>query len=83
MLLGLGLPDIDGVEGYLSLLRARSDAAIIAVAARGEEADRVVAPDEGADDYLVKPFGPAERRARIRADLRPTRCCWSPAPRRP
>jgi DNA-binding response OmpR family regulator len=69
VLLDLGLPDIDGVE-LCRRLRARSDAAIIAVTARGEEADRVVALDEGADDYLVKPFGLAELLARIRAVLR-------------
>ncbi|MET7479298.1 response regulator transcription factor [Streptomyces sp. NPDC005648] len=69
VLLDLGLPDIDGVE-VCRRLRARSDAAIIAVTARGEEADRVVALDEGADDYLVKPFGLAELMARIRAVLR-------------
>ncbi|MGJ5826137.1 response regulator transcription factor [Streptomyces ossamyceticus] len=69
VLLDLGLPDIDGVE-VCRRLRARSDAAIIAVTARGEEADRVVALDEGADDYLVKPFGLAELLARIRAVLR-------------
>ncbi|MEV6318631.1 response regulator transcription factor [Streptomyces sp. NPDC051776] len=69
VLLDLGLPDIDGIE-VCRRLRARSDAAIIAVTARGEEADRVVALDEGADDYLVKPFGLAELLARIRAVLR-------------
>ena len=69
VLLDLGLPDIDGVE-VCRRLRARSTAAIIAVTARGEEADRVVALDEGADDYLVKPFGLAELLARIRAVLR-------------
>lgn len=69
VLLDLGLPDIDGVE-VCRRLRARSPAAIIAVTARGEEADRVVALDEGADDYLVKPFGLAELLARIRAVLR-------------
>ncbi|MFJ1973869.1 response regulator transcription factor [Streptomyces sp. NPDC087903] len=69
VLLDLGLPDIDGVE-VCRMLRARSDAAIIAVTARGEEADRVVALDEGADDYLVKPFGLAELLARVRAVLR-------------
>ncbi|GAA2473926.1 response regulator transcription factor [Streptomyces longisporus] len=69
VLLDLGLPDIDGVE-VCRRLRARSTAAIIAVTARGEEADRVVALDEGADDYLVKPFGLAVLLARIRAVLR-------------
>ena len=72
VLLDLGLPDIDGVE-VCRLLRRRSDAAIIVVTARGEEGDRVSALDEGADDYLVKPFGLAELLARMRAVLRRTR----------
>ena len=54
-------------------LRERSDAAIIVVTARGEEPERVLALDAGADDYLVKPFGLAELLARIRAVLRRVR----------
>ncbi len=69
VLLDLGLPDIDGVD-VCRRLREQSQAAIIVVTARGEEADRVLALDEGADDYLVKPFGLAELLARIRAVLR-------------
>ncbi|HUN36875.1 MAG TPA: response regulator transcription factor [Trebonia sp.] len=69
VLLDLGLPDIDGVD-VCRRLREQSEAAIIVVTARGEEADRVLALDEGADDYLVKPFGLAELLARIRAVLR-------------
>jgi DNA-binding response OmpR family regulator len=69
VLLDLGLPDLDGID-VCRRLRAESDAAIIVVTARGEEADRVLALDEGADDYLVKPFGLAELLARIRAVLR-------------
>ena len=69
VLLDLGLPDVDGVE-VCRRLRLRTDAVIIVVTARGEEGDRVVALDEGADDYLVKPFGLAELLARIRAVLR-------------
>jgi DNA-binding response OmpR family regulator len=72
VLLDLGLPDMDGVE-LCRRLRQRSDPAIIVVTARGEEADRVLALDEGADDYLVKPFGLAELLARLRAVLRRTR----------
>ncbi|MEU9078741.1 response regulator transcription factor [Kitasatospora sp. NPDC048538] len=72
VLLDLGLPDLDGVE-VCHRLRQRGDAAIIVVTARGEESDRVSALDEGADDYLVKPFGLAELLARIRAVLRRTR----------
>jgi DNA-binding response OmpR family regulator len=69
VLLDLGLPDIDGVD-VCRQLRQTSDSAIIVVTARGEESDRVLALDEGADDYLVKPFGLAELLARIRAVLR-------------
>src|SRR5262249_10272894 len=54
-------------------LRARSDAAILVITARGEEPDRVAALDAGADDYIVKPFGFAELTARIRAVLRRSR----------
>jgi DNA-binding response OmpR family regulator len=69
VLLDLGLPDLDGLE-VCRRLRAHSDAAVIVVTARGEEGDRVAALDDGADDYLVKPFGLAELEARIRAVLR-------------
>jgi len=72
VLLDLGLPDIDGVH-VCRRLRERSTAAIIVVTARGEQAERVLALDAGADDYLVKPFGLAELQARIRAVLRRTR----------
>ena len=69
VLLDLGLPDVDGVD-VCRQLRQASGTAIIVVTARGEESDRVLALDEGADDYLVKPFGLAELLARIRAVLR-------------
>jgi DNA-binding response OmpR family regulator len=72
VLLDLGLPDLDGVE-VCRKLRQMSSAAIIVVTARGQETDRVIALDEGADDYLVKPFGLAELLARIRAVLRRSR----------
>jgi DNA-binding response OmpR family regulator len=72
VLLDLGLPDMDGLE-VCRKLRLQGDTVIIVVTARGEEGDRVVALDEGADDYLVKPFGLAELLARIRAVLRRAR----------
>ncbi|MGE5290152.1 MAG: response regulator transcription factor [Micromonosporaceae bacterium] len=72
VLLDLGLPDIDGVE-VCRRIREVSDVAIIVVTARGEESDRVLALDQGADDCLVKPFGLAEVLARVRAVLRRTR----------
>ena len=65
----LGLPDGDGVD-ICRQLSQRSGLAIIVVTARGEEPERVLALDAGADDYLVKPFGLAELLARIRAVLR-------------
>jgi DNA-binding response OmpR family regulator len=69
VLLDLELPDIDGVQ-VCRKLRGRSNAAIIVITAHGDEPDRVMALDAGADDYLVKPFGLAELQARIRAVLR-------------
>jgi two-component system, OmpR family, response regulator RegX3 len=69
VLLDLGLPDIDGFE-VCRRLRARSDVPILVITARGEEVDRVVGLELGADDYLVKPFGFRELVARIRAVTR-------------
>ena len=71
VLLDLRLPDLDGFE-VCRQLRARSDVPIIIVTARGEEVDRVVGLELGADDYLVKPFGFRELLARIRAVSRRT-----------
>ncbi|MEO5651950.1 MAG: response regulator transcription factor [Marmoricola sp.] len=72
MILDLGLPDIDGLEVCRSS-RARGYAGgIMICTARGEELDRVVGLDYGADDYLPKPFGLAELHARVRALLRRT-----------
>lgn len=69
VLLDLGLPDMDGLDVCRSL-RARSAVPIIMITARGEEADRVVGLELGADDYLAKPFGVRELIARIRAVTR-------------
>ncbi|GGY10540.1 response regulator transcription factor [Streptomyces anandii] len=69
VLLDLGLPDMDGLDVCRSL-RARSTVPIIMITARGEEADRVVGLELGADDYLAKPFGVRELIARIRAVTR-------------
>jgi DNA-binding response OmpR family regulator len=77
VLLDLGLPDMDGQE-VCRRIRAASDTPIIVVSARGDEADRVIALELGADDYLVKPFGMRELAARIRAVLR--RSMPSPLP---
>ncbi len=69
VLLDLGMPDMDGLT-ICHELRARSDVPIIVVTARGDESDRVVGLELGADDYLVKPFGFRELVARIRAVTR-------------
>jgi two-component system response regulator RegX3 len=69
VLLDLRLPDIDGLD-VCRQLRERSRVPIIVVTARGEEADRVVGLELGADDYLVKPYGLRELIARIRAVTR-------------
>jgi two-component system response regulator RegX3 len=69
VLLDLRLPDLDGLD-VCRQLRARSDVPIIVVTARGEEVDRVVGLELGADDYVVKPFGIRELIARIRAVTR-------------
>jgi two-component system response regulator RegX3 len=69
VLLDLRLPDIDGFE-VCRRLRERSRVPIIVVSARGEEVDRVVGLELGADDYLVKPYGLRELVARIHAVMR-------------
>lgn len=66
VLLDLGLPDADGAD-VCKELRTRGDTPIIVITARADEIDRVVLLELGADDYLVKPFGFRELRARIRA----------------
>jgi len=66
VLLDLRLPDMDGLD-VCRELRARSHVPIIVVTAKGEEVDRVVGLEVGADDYVVKPFGLRELVARIRA----------------
>jgi two-component system, OmpR family, response regulator RegX3 len=71
VLLDLGLPDLEG-RVVCQVLRARSTVPIIVVTARGDEIDRVVLLELGADDYVVKPFGFRELVARIRAVLRRT-----------
>jgi two-component system response regulator RegX3 len=71
VLLDLGLPDIDGRD-VCRAIRSASEVPIIMLTARGQETDRVVGLELGADDYLVKPFSMAELIARMRAVLRRT-----------
>ena len=69
MLLDVRLPDIDGYE-VCRRVRSTSDVPIVFLTARGDEIDRVVGLELGADDYVVKPFGFRELVARIRAVTR-------------
>jgi len=69
IVLDLGLPDGDGVD-LIRDVREWSAVPIIVLSARVDEADKIVALDAGADDYLIKPFGVGELLARVRATLR-------------
>ncbi len=66
VILDLGLPDMDGLE-VLKAIRKTSDIPVIIATARGDEMDRVVGLEIGADDYVVKPFSVRELAARVRA----------------
>ena len=71
VVLDLGLPRRDGLDVMRELRRA-ADTPVIVLTARGEETDRVVGLELGADDYVVKPFSPKELVARVRAVFRRT-----------
>jgi len=69
IILDLGLPDIDGLS-IIEQIRKHVSASIIVVSARDKENDKITALDNGADDYLTKPFNAQELLARIRVGLR-------------
>ena len=69
VILDLGLPDGNGID-FIRTLRGWSDVPILVLSARSHEKDKIQALDVGADDYLTKPFGVGELRARARALLR-------------
>ena len=69
VILDLGLPDGNGID-FIGDLRGWSDVPILVLSARSHERDKIAALDVGADDYLTKPFGVGELRARARALLR-------------
>lgn len=69
IILDLGLPDMDGLS-IISQIREHVSASIIVVSARDKENDKITALDNGADDYLTKPFNAQELLARIRVGLR-------------
>ena len=69
VLLDLGLPDLDGIE-VVRRLREWSTVPILVLSARGQEQDKILALDAGADDYVTKPFAMGELLARVRVALR-------------
>jgi DNA-binding response OmpR family regulator len=69
VVLDIGLPDVDGLE-VCRRIRALGNLPVIFLTARGDEVDRVLGLEMGADDYLTKPFSPAELVARVKAVLR-------------
>ena len=69
VVLDVMLPGVDGLE-LCRWIRARSELPIILLTARGDEADRIVGLELGADDYVTKPFSPRELAARVRTVLR-------------
>jgi DNA-binding response OmpR family regulator len=69
IVLDLGLPQVDGLD-VTRAIRKESNTPIIMLTARGEESDKLVGLELGADDYIVKPFSPKELVARVRAVLR-------------
>ena len=73
----LGLPDLDGID-VVRILRERSQAPVLILSAQTDEARKVAALDAGADDYVTKPFGIGELRARLRAALRRSGDAGSP-----
>jgi DNA-binding response OmpR family regulator len=70
IVLDLMLPGIDGMEVFRRIRERGEGTGVIMLTARGEETDRVVGLDLGADDYVAKPFSPREIVARVRAVLR-------------
>ncbi len=72
IVLDLGLPDRDGLC-LLKDIRKESLTPVVVLSARSDESDKVIALDEGANDYVTKPFGSAEFTARVRSILRSTR----------
>jgi two-component system response regulator CpxR len=79
VVLDIMLPSMSGLE-VLRKLRARSRLPVLILTARGDDVDRIVGLEIGADDYLAKPFNPRELLARIRAILRRTQAAAAGGP---
>jgi DNA-binding response OmpR family regulator len=80
VVLDVMLPGTDGLE-LCRWIRSRSDLPVIMLTARGEEADRIVGLELGADDYVTKPFSPRELATRVRTVLRRTAAAPAPTER--
>lgn len=78
VILDLGLPELDGLE-VTRFIRQKGTTPILILTARGEESDRVLGLELGADDYLTKPFSPRELVARVKALLRRSSMSRSPS----
>lgn len=72
VILDLSLPKLDGLEVFRRLRQERGATAVIMLTARGEEPDRILGFEVGADDYIAKPFSPRELVLRVRSVLRRT-----------
>ncbi|WP_417282277.1 two-component system response regulator CreB [Comamonas sp.] len=83
LLMDVGLPDGNGLDWCRELRAAGSFVPVLVLSARGEEMDRVLGLELGADDYLCKPFSPRELLARTRALLRRSRQFQPQAPVQP
>lgn len=70
IILDLGLPDMDGINVILKVREINDALPIIVVSARGDESEKIMCLDAGANDYVQKPFSTAELLARVRAALR-------------
>jgi two-component system OmpR family response regulator len=82
IVLDLMLPEMDGLE-VMRILRAESDVPVLLLTARGSLPERIVGLERGADDYLPKPFSPAELVVRVKAILRRSRRAAPEAAPRP
>jgi len=80
VILDVGLPDIGGFELFKRLRAQRAELPLLFLTARGDEIDRVVGLELGADDYITKPFSPRELVARVRSVLRRSAVKAVPAP---
>lgn len=78
VLLDLGLPDMDGLE-VLKRMREWSQVPVLVVSVRGHEEDKISALDNGADDYVTKPFSTGEILARLRVAARHARTAEKPS----